>query len=317
MNNDKRIGYETRDAILNLLTDQEVARVSTAETAARLSEGDEYLDLEQLALGVRRAGKAGATTSPMGRVLPRTAVGESTWAQILRLTTRAGFTRAPEGAATNGAPHNGASPSVERFILLAAVDDSESALEVVSAAAGFARLIRGAEVHMLHVVENPTSLEAVAMIPIDMKKGAFEKGRVRLEDLAREARTRFSERLSAHVAIGNPWREIVQTATNLGADLILVGTHDRRGVASAVLGSVAQVVARKAPCPVLVVRPKKSRHDEVTEIEPPCSDCGRAQAESGGKELWCARHRQHHAHGHCHYEVPESFGLGSMLIRDE
>jgi hypothetical protein len=153
-------------------------------------------------------------------------------------------------------------------------------------------------------------------LPADAQKEAFEKGRVRLEDLGREARARVATRVAAHFAIGNPWREIVQTATNIQADLILVGTHDRGGVARAILGSVAQVVARKAPCPVLVVRPKKPRHDDVPEIEPPCPDCERAQAESGGKDLWCARHRGHHAHLRCHYEVPESFALGSMLIRD-
>lgn len=70
----------TRDSILKLLSDDEVAGVSTAETAPRLSDGDEYLDLEQLDQGVRRAR---GTATPMGRVLPRKAVHESTWRKIL------------------------------------------------------------------------------------------------------------------------------------------------------------------------------------------------------------------------------------------
>lgn len=82
---DGRAEYETRDTILKMLSDDEVARVSTAETAVRLSDGDEYLDLEQLNRGVQRA--PGAAT-PMGRVLPRKAVDESTWIKILaRLAT--------------------------------------------------------------------------------------------------------------------------------------------------------------------------------------------------------------------------------------
>lgn len=80
MTNESRTEYVTRDSVLKLLSDDEVARVSTAETAARLSEGDEYLDLEHLDLGVQRAG---ATATPMARVLPRKAVHANTWSRIL------------------------------------------------------------------------------------------------------------------------------------------------------------------------------------------------------------------------------------------
>jgi hypothetical protein len=80
MNTDKRTAYVTRDSILKLLSDDEVARVSTAETAIRLADGDEYLDLEKLDLGVRHA--SGPPT-PMGRVLPRKSVQAQTWSKIL------------------------------------------------------------------------------------------------------------------------------------------------------------------------------------------------------------------------------------------
>ena len=80
MTNDKRAEYVARDTILKLLSDVEVANVSTAETAARLDNGDEYLDLEQLDRGVQRAG---GTPTPMGRVLPRKSVHAETWNKIL------------------------------------------------------------------------------------------------------------------------------------------------------------------------------------------------------------------------------------------
>jgi len=60
--------------------------VSIAEGAARLSNGDEYLDLEQLARGVQRAP---APTTPMGHVLPKKAVREATWLKILSLVGKA------------------------------------------------------------------------------------------------------------------------------------------------------------------------------------------------------------------------------------
>src|SRR5271167_63408 len=77
----RRTEQVTRDDILNLLSDDEVARVSTAETASRLSDGDEYLDLEQLDQGVR---KARGATAHIGRLVPRKAVHENTWARILK-----------------------------------------------------------------------------------------------------------------------------------------------------------------------------------------------------------------------------------------
>jgi hypothetical protein len=55
MKNDKRPEYLSRDSMMKLLSDDEVARVSTAETAAHFSDGDEYLDLEQFDRGVQRA----------------------------------------------------------------------------------------------------------------------------------------------------------------------------------------------------------------------------------------------------------------------
>jgi len=80
MNDHKRSDYLTRDRVLKTLSDDENASVCTAETAERLDDGDEYLDLEQLDRGVRRAPKE---TTPMGRVLPRKAVHEGTWRKIL------------------------------------------------------------------------------------------------------------------------------------------------------------------------------------------------------------------------------------------
>ena len=78
-----------RDGIMKLLSDEEVASVSTAETAVKLADGDEYVDLEQLDQGVRRAQ---SSPTPMGRVLPRKAVHQDTWAKILVELTRPDFT---------------------------------------------------------------------------------------------------------------------------------------------------------------------------------------------------------------------------------
>jgi len=85
MNSHKRIDYLTRDGVLKLLSDDEAASVSNAESAEKLSEGDEYLDLEHLDEGVR---KADGLIVDMGRVLPRKAVHEITWSKILAVVGR-------------------------------------------------------------------------------------------------------------------------------------------------------------------------------------------------------------------------------------
>lgn len=80
MNGEAKREYETRDEVLKLLSDAEVARVSTAEGEARLGDGDEYIDLAAPLNGVRRV--HGAMQQTMGRVLPRSAVSAETWAKI-------------------------------------------------------------------------------------------------------------------------------------------------------------------------------------------------------------------------------------------
>jgi len=95
MTKSEQLNYATRDLILGSLSDDEVARVSKVETAAKLSEGEEFIDLEQLHLGVQRADGA---ILIMGRVLSRKAVLEVTWSRILAELANAGFPHRPAHA---------------------------------------------------------------------------------------------------------------------------------------------------------------------------------------------------------------------------
>ena len=53
---------------------------------------------------------------------------------------------------------------------------------------------------------------------------------------------------------GAPWREIMESAREHNATLIVMGTHGRSGLYHGLVGSVAEKVVRHAPCPVLVTR---------------------------------------------------------------
>jgi nucleotide-binding universal stress UspA family protein len=66
------------------------------------------------------------------------------------------------------------------------------------------------------------------------------------------------------VVFGRPAREIVAYASRHGIDMIVVGTHGRRGVSRAVLGSVSAAVVRRARCPVLTVPAGEDRSDRVS-----------------------------------------------------
>lgn len=59
---------------------------------------------------------------------------------------------------------------------------------------------------------------------------------------------------TVEVRLGSAETEIVEFAKALPADLIVLGTHGRRGLAHFFLGSVAEKIVRTAPCPVLTVR---------------------------------------------------------------
>ena len=53
---------------------------------------------------------------------------------------------------------------------------------------------------------------------------------------------------------GNPATAIVEVAATEGADLIIMGTHGRTGLLRLLMGSIAQAVLRRAPCPVLIFK---------------------------------------------------------------
>jgi nucleotide-binding universal stress UspA family protein len=208
---------------------------------------------------------------------------------------------------------------VPRFVLLAAVDDSEACHGVVRTAASLARGAGGAELHLVNVLEDlPPPIEVVPRPPgLGITLWEMETAASRhLGALAVEARPHFTGRIVTHLAAGSAWKQILQVAADLQADVIVVSTHGRSGLKRAVLGSVAETVVRKASCPVVVVRDKDYHATLPPEIEPPCPDCLRVQGESGGGRLWCDRHSQHHPRAHVYHELPdEIFGAGSQVIR--
>ena len=111
----------------------------------------------------------------------------------------------------------------------------------------------------------------------------------------------FLQNVLVHQRLQAPAEEIAQIAADLEADLVVVGTHGRRGVSRLILGSVAETTIRFTPCPVLVVR-RKAEPVPAPVIEPPCPRCLAARSASQGKELWCEPHRERHGQRHTYHQ---------------
>jgi nucleotide-binding universal stress UspA family protein len=194
-----------------------------------------------------------------------------------------------------------------RFVVLAAVDGSALEREVVRVGANFARSIPGGELHLVQVVEDLPPRVTLAPAPLGLGLTTAElvgTARKHLDQLAGEGRAQFSGRIIEHLAAGSAWKQILQVALDLQADVLLVGTHGRTGVKRMLLGSVAEAVVRRASCPVIAVRPKDYHAFVPPEIEPACPDCLRAQRDTSGSRLWCSAHEKgDERRGHVHYEV--------------
>jgi nucleotide-binding universal stress UspA family protein len=76
----------------------------------------------------------------------------------------------------------------------------------------------------------------------------------KLNSTLRETRAGFPAARGL-LKMGIPWEQILTTAKDEGVDLIVMGTHGRRGISHALLGSVAEKVVRLAGIPVLTARP--------------------------------------------------------------
>lgn len=112
-----------------------------------------------------------------------------------------------------------------------------------------------ATVHLLHVVDD------LPIPMVEVLEHSQEEARKRLLASVRE-----SDRPRAVVActIAAPVAEILRYAQDESIDLIVMGTHGRGFVAHALIGSVAERVVRRAPCPVLTVRQPQHSFLEVS-----------------------------------------------------
>lgn len=136
--------------------------------------------------------------------------------------------------------------------ILVPIDFSESSDTALDWATVLAR-DTGATVLLIHVETVPLTTgggEYIYAIPEPPTQELLERlNKVALKD----AKVPVERRLLA----GDPAAAIIRTAETEGADLIVMGTHGRRGITRLLMGSVAEAVVRGATCPVLTIKPAK------------------------------------------------------------
>jgi nucleotide-binding universal stress UspA family protein len=145
--------------------------------------------------------------------------------------------------------------------ILVAVDGSATANRGLKMAIDLAADQR-AVLHVLHVVENPALTPGLegGYFPPDYFDTLRERLRdnglkvlARAERLAQESGVQVKP-LLAERSMGSVAQAILQAARKLGADVIVLGTHGRRGLQRLLMGSDAEAVLREARCPLLLVR---------------------------------------------------------------
>mgnify|MGYP001555735993 FL=1 len=140
--------------------------------------------------------------------------------------------------------------------ILVAIDLSEDSSQVAQRARAIAAN-NGASLHLIHVIE-PLSFAYGGDIPMDFSGIQDEIHQQATQQLEQFAQANSIDEQHQHIVLGRPEVEIHATAEELGADLIVVGSHGRYGLAL-LMGSTANGVLHGASCDVLAVRVGKHK----------------------------------------------------------
>ncbi len=137
--------------------------------------------------------------------------------------------------------------------ILVATDFSETSDRAVDYAVEFAK-VTGAKVTVLHAYELPIYgfPDGALVATVDMATRIMNAAQAALDQTCASRRDKGVE-MAPVLRQGLPWDEIHSVAEELGCDLIVIGTHGRKGLAHALIGSVAEKVIRSATLPVLTI----------------------------------------------------------------
>jgi nucleotide-binding universal stress UspA family protein len=209
------------------------------------------------------------------------------------------------------------------YVVVVGIDYSETGDLAFERALEVASLHRQSQVHVVNVVHlvvagaelayaPATVYSAISMAEAEEQLARHVERKVEEFRSQRGPEGRVPDRVVPHLRLAAPAQEIAQLASDLEANLVVVGTHGRRALSRVLIGSVAEVVVRLAPCEVLVVRPRQSV--EVPKIEPPCRACLKTREATHGERFWCDQHSARHGQRHTYGERDRVSDDGTMPL---
>jgi len=144
--------------------------------------------------------------------------------------------------------------------ILVPVDFSEYTSDIVANAMEIARRF-DSTIHLLHVIPNmdyfaPYESFMAAENVVAVQKGIEEEVQRDLEGLAKGI---SGIPVVKAVRMGVSFVQIVDYVRTEGIELVVMATHGRGGLEHIIIGSVAEKVVRRSPCPVLTIRPAKKQ----------------------------------------------------------
>lgn len=200
----------------------------------------------------------------------------------------------------------------DRYVILAALQFDETGEVALQEAVRIARRDARSELHVVHVIA-PSLVRHERTGESTAIQAQLARAPGKIREFVDRACQGTGLHVIAHVRSGTPLRVILQTAADLDADVLVLGTHTQRSALDRlVLGSVAQRVLQQARCPVMVAVPKAYAEQAArNEIEPPCEDCVAYQKETGDAHVYCERHSRARLRPHVY--VPSDFPRPSQL----
>jgi nucleotide-binding universal stress UspA family protein len=137
--------------------------------------------------------------------------------------------------------------------ILVATDFSDPSKAALDYAVDLAEKL-GAEVHVVHAFELPLIgfPDGNMTVSAEMASRIINAAQKALDDLSAKYSARMVE-LHAFLEQADPREAVLSAAKKVNADLVVMGTHGRRGIVRALMGSVTESVVRTSPVPVLTL----------------------------------------------------------------
>jgi nucleotide-binding universal stress UspA family protein len=140
-------------------------------------------------------------------------------------------------------------------VIVVPTDFSQQSLTALDYAVGLAQSY-DARVKVIFVNEPGLKISDMAWVGVEhgsLNEGQAAESRRAIEKLVLD-RIPVEVTADANILYGEAVAKIIDYASDVNADLIVMATHGRTGVSHVLLGSVAEQVVRKAPCPVLTLK---------------------------------------------------------------